>query len=346
MNMRRLLATEGGLSSTLSSDEHDMLLSGHIETINYESARELQAFHDTLQAVLAQSDALPQERTGQAVLRSLRSVRRLSSVPAPSFENVALGLADCTELESPQFTIQSAFEVVRPGKPIRFTRANASARTLEVTAATGGFGLDRWPSSETFIVGFNQSQASIGGVLTIPPHGQGAVLTLSVQLRIEQLLFGGGTTPGSGSSLLDTLKGHDNLPLRGTAVGWSRVGLSLHGAQGSARTSVEFVSEWVNRDGADSDDRAPSGRINLSNTVALSPETLTLSVFVDVTCFAGAEESEELLPAFALFECRDKPVTEANGTWIPPSRLRLHRVTARLCELPILVQTDLATGSV
>src|SRR5215211_2824614 len=199
MNMRRLLATEGGLASPLSSEEQDALLNGHIELVSHETARELQAFQETLQAVLARSDASTQERTGEAVLRSLRSVRRLSSVPAPSFENIALGLEDCAVLDPPQFTIQSAGQIDRnsAGNPIRFTRANASAGTLEVTAATGEFGGVRWPSSESFIFGFNQSTASIGGILAIPAHGQGAELILAVHLRIGQLLVGGVTIPGA-----------------------------------------------------------------------------------------------------------------------------------------------------
>lgn len=170
-NMRRLLGSKGGLSSPLSSDEHDALLAGHIEAVSHDSSRELQLCDDALQGVLAQSEPSRRERTGQTVLRSLRSIRPLSSVQAPSYEEVAATELDCVYLDPPRFAIRSAEQLARnsAGKVVRFARADASARTLEVTAATGEFGGIRWPSSETFIFGFNRSQASIGGILTIPP---------------------------------------------------------------------------------------------------------------------------------------------------------------------------------
>jgi hypothetical protein len=137
-----------------------------------------------------------------------------------------------------------------------------------VAAATGEFGGDAWSSSETFLVGFNRSLASLGGVIDTPGHGEGAVLTVSVQLGVEQIVFGGDTIPGTAGALLHTVKGDGNLPLRGTAAGWCRARLSLHGNEASAQTGVEFVSGWVNRDGSDKQDRAPGGRVYLTRTVA------------------------------------------------------------------------------
>jgi hypothetical protein len=153
---------------------------------------------------------------------------------------------------------------------------------------------------------------------------------------VEYLLSGGIVSPGTASSLLHTVRGDGNLPLRGTALGWGVAGLSLHGVTGSTRTALQFVSEWVNRDGEENIDRAPGGLIRLSKTTLLRPETSRLSVFVDVTVFAGAEESEELLSPFTVFECRNKPVEEITGVYVPPARLRLREVTARLCEIPVL----------
>src|SRR6266545_5494536 len=171
INMRRLLRNEGDPSSPLSPEDENALLTGHTEAISYEFARDLQALETALQAVQARLEALDQERTGGAVLRTLRSVGRLSSDPA-SYDRIVAVLADCTQLDPPRFAIQSAEEIARnsAGNVLRFTRANASARTLEVAAATGEFGGLRWPASETFIFGFNRSEASIGGVLTIPAH--------------------------------------------------------------------------------------------------------------------------------------------------------------------------------
>jgi hypothetical protein len=102
----------------------------------------------------------------------------------------------------------------------------------------------------------------------------------------------------------------------------------------------------VNRDGAESDDRAPGGVIFRNIIVALGPETSTLAVFVDLTCFAGAEEDQEqFLSGFTVFECRDKPVEEINGIYVPPSRLRLRQVAAKLCQLPVLSQVSPAMAS-
>jgi hypothetical protein len=181
--------------------------------------------------------------------------------------------------------------------------------------------------------------ASLGGLLNVPPHGDFTTLTVTAALRIEELPFGGGAIPGTALSLLHVLKGDGSLPLRGMAVGWCRASLKLHGSQSSSGTGIEFVSAGVNRDGADSKDNAPGGVIRLSKTVGLGAGTRSLSVFVDVQCFAGAEEGDgRLHSAFSLFECRNKPVTEVTGVYVPPSRIRLQQVTARICEVPVVTK--------
>lgn len=346
-NMRQLLSDRDEFDTPLSSQEKETLLNGHIETTNVQSTNESRLYQEALQALLAQSGTQTPERAGHAIIRSLRASRLLFSAPTPSYEAILQSTTHCTTLDAPRLTLQSAKQEVRneAGNIVRFTRANTSTRTLEVAAATGEFGGVRWPPSNAFLVGCNRSQASIEGILAIPAHGQGSVLTVFVQLGVEQILYGGGTISVPASSLLATLQGDGNLPLRGTAVGWCRATLSLHGAQGSTTTSTEFVSKWVNRDGEGGEDHAPGGIINLASTVALGPETSALSVFVDIVCVAGAEEStsNDLLSAFTLFECRNKPVTEINGLYVAPSRLRIRQVMARLCELPVLVQSNPAT---
>jgi hypothetical protein len=336
--MRRILGRKGDLSS-LSPEERDALLAGHRDTVDYESRGELEQHEVALEAVQAQAErASDDERTGTAVLRALRTLGLTGSRRPPPFGRVGRLLTTCTTLDPPSFTIQSPEAVTRnnTGGVVTFTRANASARTLELSAVTGEFGLARWPSSETFILGFNRSEASIGGILSIPAHGDGAVLTVSALLRVEHVQFDGSVTPGTAASLLNTIKGDGNLPLRGSAVGWCIAGLSLHGATGSVGTALKFVSEWINRDGGESTDQAAGGYISLANTVVVAPQTTSLSVFVDARAFSAAEESDELLSGFTSFECRAKPVEEINGIWTPPARLRLTNVSARLCELPIL----------
>jgi hypothetical protein len=254
--------------------------------------------------------------------------------------------AMCTTLDPPTLTIASPDEETRNGAGgvVTLSRVRASARTLEASAVVGEFGGATWPSSETFIFGWNRSRASLGGVLAIPTHGAGAQLTVTVQILVEQVLYGGSVVLEPASSLLAPIQGDGSLPLRGGAVGWCNAGLSLYGATGSARTSLKFVSEWVNRDGADSVDRAPGGVFTLSNTVALGAETSSLSVFVDIEAFAGAEESDALQGAFTAFECRTRPVEEVNGIWLPPARLRLALVSATLCELPVLTRRPANTA--
>jgi hypothetical protein len=321
-NMRRLLDDDGGSISSWSTADYDTLLSGHIEAISREHTRQLQMYKKMLQGFL-ETGQPPQERTGQAVLRSLSSVRRLS--PDTTHEGIAAALVNCAILSPPQFVIQSAEQIADVR---RFTRASAVDKTLEVAAVTGEFGGVRYPSAETFILGFNRSQASIGGILTIPPHRDGAILTVNVQLYVENVI--------PPSHLLYTLSGYEDLPLRGTAVGWCSASLSLHGPQGSTTTPIEFVSSWVNRDGMGGDDLLPSGIIPLSSTIGLQASTSTISVFVDAACFAGAEETQTPFEsAFAQFECRNKPIDEIIGIYVPPSRLRVHQITVRLCQFPL-----------
>lgn len=341
MKMRRLLADDA-FDSPLSEEEHDALLAGHIEAIDPESVIELQVLGEALKVVLAQSETSRGDRTGEAVLRTVRQIRLPSSERIAALEKVSLTGVDCVRLDPPRFEIQSPEQkVLNPaGKVLTFTRASASTGTLEVAAATGEFGGVRWPSSDSFLVGFNQARASIGGVLSIPAHDAGSLLFVQLRLCVEQILFGGGTTPGTASSLLSTFRGDGDLPLRGTALGWCDASLSLYGAEGSARAGGTFVSEWVNRDGADSEDSAPGGMVYLATVAALAPETSSVGIFVDVRCLSAAEETQEQFQTgFALFECRDKPVDEITGAYAFPSRLRICQVEAELCEVPYLSLT-------
>ena len=311
----------------------------HLASLEAEAATELRILGAALGGVRGPDDGSGDDRTGEAALRTLAALRR----SAPARAGLPRALAErCRSLLVPHFTVESAPHVAynTAGNVLTFTRADASEGTLEVAAATGEFGGVRWPSSYTFILGLNSAEASLGGMLTIPPHDAGAVLTVSVRLQVEQIYFGGNTGPGTAASLLHVQRGDGDLPLRGTAVGWCRAGLTLRGDAGNARTVLEFVSEWSNRDGMQSTDHAPGGVVPLSLTVALSPATSTLGIFVDVTCFAAAEETEEpFQSAFTVFECRNKPLEDITGLPVFPSRLRVAEATARLCELPVLRAT-------
>lgn len=334
-SMRRILAR--GDAEDLDDADRESLLAGHLALADREALEALEMRTKALGSAARLAEGRDRSRIGAEALRGAASLW-----PGTTDLIKGVELPNCSDLASPTFDIESPASEVQneTGDVIRSTRADASQLVLEVAAATGEFGVGRWPSSESFILGFNRSQASIGGLLSIPDHAEGAALTVTVELAVEQLVFGGDVLLGTAASLLATYSGDGDLPLRGTAVAWCRTGLSIHGNEGSARTGVEFVSSWQNRDGAKTHDRAPGGIVELTLVAALGPSTSAVSVFVDVSCFAGAEETEEpeSYSAFALFECRDKPVTEINGSWVPPSRLRVRRTSARICQLPVLVQ--------
>ena len=337
-NMRRVIGREGLLDSPLSAEDHNTLLAGHHEVSDREAVTDLQAYASALSGVTSQAETAAAGRAGEAILSSLGSWRPLSLVESKA--DVSIAASSCQQLLVPRPTMESSPETVRnnAGDVLKFSRATTPAGTLEVAAATGEYGGVRWPSSESFIFGLNRSRASVGGFLRIPAHAENAVLTVSAHLRVEDISTNGGVTR-PGLSLLHTIKGNGDLPLRGTAIAWCDASLSLHGASGSIRRGLRFVSRWVNRDGANSTDLAPQGIMNLACTVALGPAESTLSYFVDVECSAFAEEATaQFLSAFSVFECRNKPIPELIGLYVAPARLRLESVTARLCELPILLQ--------
>lgn len=340
--MRRVVAASKR-SHELEDDDRAALLAGHLSSTERADLDTLELHAAALGAATATDQRAERIRLGADGLRTLRSLH-----PSPNDLVQEFDLPNCTDIGPPAFDIESPAVTTRndTGQVIRSTRASASGRTLEVAAATGAFGLGRWPSSETFLLGFNRSSASIGGVLMIPAHADGAVLSVTVGFAVDQLVYGGGVIPGTGASLLATSQGDGDLPLRGTAVAWGRAGLSFHGEAGSARSSVEFVSSWVNRDGAQTQDGAPSGTFELTQLASLGASTSAVSVFIDVECFAGAEETEDprSYSSFALFECRDKPVTEVTGLWLPASRLRVSGVSAKLCQLPVLLAPPRADG--
>jgi hypothetical protein len=156
-----------------------------------------------------------------------------------------------------------------------------------------------------------------------------------VELQIETIWSHAPVAPGTAGYLIWTHAGDGGLPLRGTAVAWCRAGLTVLGAGGSrSRRSVEFVSGWVNRDGMDLEDRAPGGLVTLSHAAAISGELVVAGIFVDITCFAAAEQSQnESHSAYAELKCR-------SGDGYPvPSRVRLDlgRIRVRLCEMPLLL---------
>lgn len=326
--MRRLLGHEGSLVMPLSSEDKNTLLRGHAAATDHQSRRQIQIYDKALKGLQEQADLSQREQIGLAVLRNLDSSHRLSPVAAFSNEDMDVNSGNCTILDPPQFVIQSAEQVADVRQ---FTRANASNKTLEVAAVTGEYLGYQWPPSETFILDFNQSQATIGGAITIPSGLYGSILKVFVKLQVETLV-GDFALPEPASALLYTSRGDEDLPLRGAAVGWGRVNLTLHSVQGSITSAIDFVTAWANRDGMGGHDYASDGIIQLSTSLpVLRPGSV--SMFVDAICFAGAEKREgKKAGAFTLLECRNKPVGETiSYVYIAPARLRVQQVSVLLC---------------
>jgi hypothetical protein len=333
-NMHRLLSSDDRDVSHLSTADRDALVAGHLETVSQESARRLERYGRALQGLLDLTDS-PRERMGQAVLHNIGSAQQSSAALAPSNEGAGTA-GNCILLAFPIFTMQSPDQLA---DVTQFARANASHGTLEVATASGQSALDgsRWLPREDFILGFNQSQTAVGSILPVLPHGEGAILTVSAEIHVDLVAYDGtDSSPESAANLLYAQHGSEDLPLRGAAISWGTAGLSLHGSQGSARSTVDFVSNYSNSDGVVKRDLAPSGIFNLVTSVRLAPETLNLSVFVDATCFAGAEQdASQYKSSFALFDCRNKQVGQDIGLYyMPPARLRVFRMIALLCEYP------------
>ena len=191
---------------------------------------------------------------------------------------------------------------------------------------------------------FDTATAWIGAAIPIPPHGSPTHITrtlldVSVELAIEQIWANvPEPVPANGSGLVLVSPGDgDRLPLRGNAVAWCRAGLTLYSEGGArSRRSAEIVSAWVNRDGSDLDDHAPSGTLNLHHAVTISRDLQVAGVFVDITCFAAAEiaENSQVLSAYADLKCR-------SGDGYPvPSQVRVdqEQVQIRICEMPDLAE--------
>jgi hypothetical protein len=314
-----------------SPEDREVLLAAHHELLMAESQSEIETLDRRLANLPVGPKERHRERIGDAVLRTLRAHRRPQVFTEPIGDMRPSARAACQTLDPPVFSIQSS----AVDSPTIFSRADAAAGTLQVRARTGWLNGERYPSSAQFILGYNTATASIGAPVAIPPHGPAVNLDVRVGLQIETIWENAPVEPGTAAHLIWTHKGNGDLPLRGTAAAWCRAGLTVVGAGGTrSGSSVEFVSEWRNRDGMDQEDRAPGGLVTLNHAVTISPELVVAGIFVDITCFAAAEESQadESDSAYAELKCRD-------GDGYPvPSRLRLdpERTRVRLCEMQVL----------
>ncbi|MDR6689050.1 hypothetical protein J2Y41_004654 [Arthrobacter sp. 1088] len=243
----------------------------------------------------------------------------------------------CRTLD-PVFSVESApLSDSSSGEITRYSRADANARTLDVGAATGQLGGVQYPSSETFILGFNRASASIGASVHLGPHGPGMSLEVSVQLEILSWPdLTGATFTGSGLGLLYVNGGFPELPLGGASVAWCHAGLSIMGRGGkSSGVRTEIASTWVNGDASSREDGAPDGLIRLSHRVGLDPELAVAGVFISLSAFAGAEESQS--PVESAFA----QMNAFPGAYPPfiPSRLHVKAIDVRICE-PVFAPTS------
>lgn len=318
--------------SSWTPKDEEVALAAHHEALMAESQSAINTLGERLASLPVGTAQPNRERIGRAVLRTLRAGTRPQALRDPIGDLRPGALARCQTLDPPVFSISIPSE--EDESSTTFARADAGEGTLEVRARTGWNG-ERYPSSTQFILGYNRATASIGAAVPIPPHGPAVLLDVRVGLQIETNWSTPPVEPGDAADLIWTHEGNGDLPLRGTAVAWGRAGLTVVGANGArSGRSVTFVSEWRNRDGMDQEERAPEGLVTLGHTVAISPQLVVAGIFVDITCFAAAEESQanEEDSAYAEFKCRD-------GDGFPvPSLIRLvpERTRVRLCEMPVL----------
>jgi hypothetical protein len=317
----------------LPPEDKKILLDVNRKVVMAESQSEIEILSERLANLPVGSKEENRERIGDAVLRTIRAERRPQVITEPIGD---LRLADCQTLDRPVFSIESAPQ----DDGTIFSLADAGAGTLEAAARVGVLNGVRYPSSEKFILPLNMATASIGAPIPIPPHGSPAAapayaLDVRVELQIEAIWSTAPVYPGRASDLTWIHPGDGNLPLRGNAAAWCHAGLTLVGSGGSSsRTSIKFVSGWVNRDGMDQEDHAPGGLVTLSHAVPITNALAVAGIFVDITCFAAAEDSPDSnKAAYAELKC------SRGGTYPVPSRLRLdpERVRIRLCEMPPLL---------
>jgi hypothetical protein len=327
--------------TTWPAEVKGSLQASHHELLVAESQSEIETLGKRLANLPVRPEEPHRERIGEAVIRAVGAERRREVVSGAIGGLDPSALVHCQTLDRPVFAIASQ----QAESSTIVSRADAAAGTMEVSARAGALNGRRYPTADgtAFIMAFNRATASIGAPIAIPPRGSGPalplprVLRVGVELQIENIWSSAPVAPGTAENLIWTVKGDGDLPLRGNAVAWCRAGLTIVGAGGSAsRMSTEFVSGWANRDGMDLNNRAPGGMVRLSHTVAISAELVIAGVFVDITCFAAAEESPANVDdsAYAELKC-----ARGDG-WPVPSHLRLVPEETRvfLCEMPFIAR--------
>jgi hypothetical protein len=317
--------------------EHAELFGGsHDEVVVAETQEQVQTLGERLSQVAFDTSA--QHEQGAALLAVLRGGRGA----AEPFGGILVAVDSCRTLPSPTFSLGSPYS--KTGTT--YSVADPQDGTLRVHARTGSWGgVPYEGQGGSFLMPFNTATAWIGAAISIPSHGSPThntrtLLDVSVELAIEQIWANvPEPVPGNGSGLVLVSPGDgDRLPLRGNAVAWCRAGLTLYSAGGArSRRSAEIVSAWVNRDGSDLDDNAPSGTLKLHHAISISRDLQVAGVFVDITGFAAAEiaENSQVLSAYADLKCR-------SGDGYPvPSQVRVDReqVQIRICELPDVAET-------
>ncbi|QUC59013.1 hypothetical protein IOD14_20725 [Streptomyces sp. A2-16] len=325
-----------------SPEDEKVLLAAQHEVLMGESQSEIETLGERLANLPVGPKERNRERIGAVALGALGVEPEVLAEPIGDMR-----LAHCQALERPVFSLQSPEDE----SLTMFSRANAEAATLEVTARAGALNGQRYPSAESTPPNsaFNTATAWIGAPVALPAHESPIpglpplahgplILDVRVELQVEHTWSHAPVQRGTAANLVWTAPGSADLPLYGSARVWCRAGLTVHGAGGvRSRRSVIFVGERVNRSGKVTTDRTDDGLVTLSHAVAISSELVVAGIFVDITCFASAEESpeNESDSAFAEFQCENR-----DGAFPPPSRLKLNpeRVRVRLCELAALVK--------
>lgn len=319
--------------------EEESLALSHDDVVTTETRAEVEALSQRLSQVPFDSER-GREQSGAALVKALRTGRPPAGASGGVEGLGPVAAQTCRALPSPSFSLESP----QSGSDTTYSRADRQTGTLEIQARIGTFAGTEYRSGDesSFLVPYNSAAAWIGAEVPIPRHGSRThatltILEVSVELLIERVWPGNLVEQGTGSDMVFVGQGAGDLPLRGVAAAWCRAGLAIYGSGGAhSRASAEISSAWTNRDGSDSEDHAPSGRLSLQHAVAISRDLNLARVFVDIACLAAAEidESDKWRSAYAHIHCR-------TGGFSPtPCRVRVDpgQVRIRLCEMPSLTE--------
>jgi hypothetical protein len=228
-----------------------------------------------------------------------------------------------------------------PGGISTFERSTRQTGTLEIGASCGHWP-PQSPAARVFpgqeCPGFgeyNDANSHLGSVLTLPAHSAG-LLTVDVQLVIDDLLGGGAPITSFPDQYVYTAPGNENVGINGGSAAWAEASMTLHTANGSSTVAAKVLGKFSAYGSSSAADSETGSTFTLSQTAAVLSTTSAVFLAVDLHAVAFAQgEATEVGQAFAQVELRDKafiPIDDALGLPLGLARVRVRTVTAMFCE--------------